>query len=212
MTKRDIIFLVDGSDHTRSGFQDIRDFLIDIVAKLDVTGTGDRVSVIQFSNIAVPNFYLNSFLKKEDVLNAIKGLTHKGGRPLYIGKALQFVKDNIITSLSGSRYLDSVPQILVLIVGGKSRDNVEGPAMVLKDFGVRTFVVGTGNSDRRELERIAVSPGHVQLVPDSSGFLNIQQKLLSTMTSLEIGTTHLSPTVIGKKSCIFKYCKSKCPN
>lgn len=200
---------MDGSDHTRSGFQDIRDFLIDIVTKLDVRSTGDRVSVIQFSNIAVPNFYLNSFLKKEDVLNAIKGLTHKGGRPLYIGKALQFVKDNIITTVSGSRYMDSVPQILVLIAGGKSRDSVEGPAMILKDFGVRTFVVGTGNSDRRELERIADSPSHMKLVPDSSGFLNIQQQLLSAISSFEIQTTTLSPTIIGKNPCIFKHCESK---
>ncbi|XP_076120642.1 collagen alpha-3(VI) chain-like [Alosa pseudoharengus] len=208
VTKRDVIFLVDSSDHTRSGFQAIRNFINDIVSKLDVQSTGDRVSVIQFSNIAVANFYLNSFLKKEDVLNAIKGLTHKGGRPLNVGRALQFVKDNILTTQSGSRYMENVPQILILLVGGKSRDSVEGPALGLKDFGVRTFVIGTGNSDRTDLERIAIGPSHIQLVPDSSGLSNIQQQLLSAITSLQIETTALSPTVNGKDNCIFKNCES----
>ena len=204
MTKRDVMFLVDGSDHTRSGFQAIQDFIFNIVTKLDVRRTGDRVSVTQFSNVAVPNFYLNSFLKQEDVLNAIKGLTHKGGRPLNIGRALQFVKDNIVTTLSGSRYKENVPQILVLVVGGKSRDNVEAPASVLKDFGVQTFVIGMGDSDRRELERIAVSPKHLQLLPDSTGLLYIQQQLLSAIVTLEIETTPISPTIMGKDRCIFK--------
>lgn len=198
MTKRDVIFLVDSSDYTRSGFQAIRDFIINIVAKLDVGSTGDRVSVVQFTTFAVPKFYLNSFFKKEDILNAIRGLTHTGGSVLNTGRALQFVKDNIINTHSGSRYVDNVPQILVLLTGGKSKDSVEGPSMALKNSGVQTFVIGTGSSDRGEIEKIAARPNHALLLGDPSGLSNIQEQLLSAMGDLETETKPLSPTMTGK--------------
>uniref|UniRef100_A0AAY4CBR5 VWFA domain-containing protein n=1 Tax=Denticeps clupeoides TaxID=299321 RepID=A0AAY4CBR5_9TELE len=155
LSKRDIVFLVDGSDNTRNGFQAIRDFLYSVAGKLNVESAKDRISVIQFSNVAVANFYLNSFTKKEDVLNSIKGLNHKGGRPLNTGKALQFVKNNIFTASSGSRYKEKVPQILVLVSSGRSKDTIDEPLSALKDIGVQIFPVGTRLSDKRELQNIS---------------------------------------------------------
>jgi len=68
----------------------------------------DRVSVVQYSREAEVHFYLNSYTTKEEVLDRVRGLRHKGGRPLYTGAALQYVRDNVFTAPSGSRRLEGL--------------------------------------------------------------------------------------------------------
>lgn len=153
--KRDIAFLVDGSDNTRRGFQAIRDFLYNIIADLTIGVNENRIAIIQYSNVAVANFHLNSFLRKEDVLNAVKGLTHKGGRPLNTGSALWYVNNNIFAATSGSRKHEGVPQILILLSGGKSKDSIGEPVTALKHAGVSIIGIGTQNSDAQEFKRIS---------------------------------------------------------
>uniref|UniRef100_A0A6Q2XA41 VWFA domain-containing protein n=1 Tax=Esox lucius TaxID=8010 RepID=A0A6Q2XA41_ESOLU len=181
-TKLDIVFLLDGSDNTRKGFPAIRDFLYKMIENFYVEQKKDRVAVIQYSNVAVANFYLNSFLRKEDMLNSVRGLSHKGGRPLNTGAALKFVKENVFTSSSGSRYMDGVKQILILLSSGRSRDNVDEPASALKEFGVLVVGIGTKSSDSRELHNISHDSSFVLTVSELIELPEIQQQLLSTMT------------------------------
>ncbi|KAK5890866.1 hypothetical protein CesoFtcFv8_014347 [Champsocephalus esox] len=93
--KRDIVFLLDGSDDTINGFPEIKLFVKSIVESLSVSESHDRVSVVQFAANPDVNFYLNSHKTKDDMLNAIDKLRHKGGRPRNTGNALQFVRDHI---------------------------------------------------------------------------------------------------------------------
>uniref|UniRef100_A0AAY5KQU1 VWFA domain-containing protein n=1 Tax=Esox lucius TaxID=8010 RepID=A0AAY5KQU1_ESOLU len=192
--RKDVVFLLDGSDGTRSGFPAMRDFVQRVVEKLTVEENRDRVSVVQYSREPEANFYLNTYTTKENVVDAVTGLRHKGGRPLNTGAALQYVRDNVFTASSGSRRLDGVPQLLILLSGGRSFDNVDTPAAALKELGVKVFAIGTRSSDSREMQRISQDPSHAMSVSDFTDLPSIQQQLLSSVETVVVGVTTETPT------------------
>ncbi|CDQ57261.1 unnamed protein product [Oncorhynchus mykiss] len=186
--KRDIVFLLDGSDGTRSGFPAVRDFIQSIVGKLSVEENRDRVSVVQYADKPEAHFYLNSHKTKDAIINAISKMRHKGGRSLNTGAALQFVRHRVFTASSGSRRLEGVPQILILLTSKKSRDDVKGPAVALKDLEIVSLGVGVGDANVRELEMISFQPGFTYQVTEFSELPTIQPQLVAALKSLSKDT------------------------
>ncbi|XP_052421925.1 collagen alpha-3(VI) chain isoform X1 [Carassius gibelio] len=206
--KRDVVFLLDGSDGTRNSFPAMRDFVQRVVEKFNIEANRDRVSVVQYSRDAEVHFYLNSYTTKEDVLDRVRGLRHKGGRPLNMGAALQYVRDSVFTATSGSRRLEGVPQILVLFSGGRSSDSVDAAASSLKELGVSTFGIGSRGSDSRELQRISSDPNYALTVSDFSELPKIQEQLLASVQDVAMPVTPTSPTLtaddaIPRKDVVF---------
>lgn len=187
---------MDGSDGTRNGFPAMRDFVEKAVEKLNVGENRDRVSVVQYSRDAEVQFYLNTYTKREDVVDSIRGLRHRGGRPLNTGAALQYARDNIFTNSSGSRRLQGVPQVLVLLTGGRSADSVDSPASALKQLGVFVIGIGTRTSDRRELQKISHEPSYALSVSEFTDLPSVQEQLSSVMSTVPMT---MRPTVTGKK-------------
>lgn len=179
--KRDIVFLLDGSDNTRNGFPAIKHFVKSTVESLFVDESLDRVSVVQFADNPKVNFYLNSHKAKSDYINAIDNLTHKGGRRLNVGAALQFVRHRVFTSSTGSRRLEGVPQILILLSSRPSTDNMEGPAFALKEHEIVSFGVGVRDANRAELEMMAFKPEFTYEVADFSQLRSAQLQLLAEL-------------------------------
>ncbi|KAF3855526.1 hypothetical protein F7725_016249 [Dissostichus mawsoni] len=118
-------------------------FPVQVIERLNIGPNEDRVAVIQFSNVARANLFLKSFMKKEAVLTAVRRLSHKGGRPLKMGAALTYVKENVFTTASGSRSLH---------IGGPSNDSVDLPSASLKESNVTIFTIGTKYADPKEME------------------------------------------------------------
>uniref|UniRef100_UPI0037E7EA12 collagen alpha-3(VI) chain-like n=1 Tax=Semicossyphus pulcher TaxID=241346 RepID=UPI0037E7EA12 len=200
------VFLLDGSDGTRSGFPAVRDFVQRVVETLSVDDKKDRVSVVQYSKDPTVQFYLNTYTTKGDILDTVRGLRHKGGRPLNTGAALQYLRDNVFTASAGSRLLEGVPQLLILISGGRSFDSVDAPASALKQLGVLTFAIGTRNSDIRELQKISHDPSYAQTVSEFTDLPNVQQQLQSSVEAVVAEVAPESPTVpvgTGKKDVVF---------
>ncbi|XP_045062339.1 collagen alpha-3(VI) chain-like [Coregonus clupeaformis] len=196
IARKDVVFLLDGSDGTKNGFPAMRDFVQRVVEKLTVEENRDRVSVVQYSRESEAHFYLNTHTTKEDVVETVRGLRHKGGRPLNTGAALQYVRDNVFTASSGSRRLEGVPQILILLNGGRSFDNVDTPASALKELGVLVFGIGTRSSDSRELQKISYDPSYALSVSEFTDLPNVQQQLLSAISTVIVQVTTMTPTVI----------------
>ncbi|XP_067300916.1 collagen alpha-3(VI) chain-like [Pseudorasbora parva] len=192
---RDVVFLLDGSDATRNGFPAIKEFVQKMVEKLEVAENRDHVSVVQYSRDPETHFYLNTYMTKEEILDGVRGLRHKGGRPLYTGAALQYVRDNVFTASTGSRRLEGVPQILVLLSGGRSFDSVEAAASSLKELGILTFGIGSSGSDSRELQRISYDPNYALFVSDFTELPNVQEQLLASVQAVSIPITPTSLTV-----------------
>ncbi|XP_075937916.1 collagen alpha-3(VI) chain-like [Anarhichas minor] len=196
-TGRDVVFLLDGSDGTRTGFPAMQDFVQRVVERLSVDDNKDRVSVVQYSRDPAVQFYLNTYATKVEILDIVRGLRHKGGRPLNTGAALQYLRNNVFTASAGSRRLEGVPQVLILLSGGRSSDSVDAPVSALKQLGVLTFAIGTKGSDSRELQKISHDDNSALSVSDFTDLQRIQQQLQSSLEALVIDVTPESPTVLG---------------
>ena len=197
---KDVVFLLDGSDATRTGFPAMRDFVQKQVETLSVDDGKDRVSVVQYSSDPAVQFYLNTYTTKREVLDSVRGLRHKGGRPLNTGAALRYLRDNVFTASAGSRRPEGVPQVLILITGGRSFDSIDEPASALKQLGVLTIAIGTRGSDPRELETITGEPSYALSVSELTDLPKVQQQVESSVEAAVIEVTTELPTVIGMLS------------
>lgn len=157
----------------------MKTFVQQVVETLNVGQNTDRVSVVQYSQNPETNFALNTYMTKQDVLVAVKNLTHKGGGPRYTGAALDYVRTNAFSELSGSRHQKGAPQIVLLLSGGRSQDNVATAAVSLKQKKVVTFCVGTRTADIIELQMIAHNPSYAFSVLAFDDVGSIQQQLVS---------------------------------
>uniref|UniRef100_A0A672FS09 VWFA domain-containing protein n=1 Tax=Salarias fasciatus TaxID=181472 RepID=A0A672FS09_SALFA len=194
---RDIVFLIDGSDDVRTRFNAIREFLVKTTESFDLDERKDQVAVVQYSNNPELSFSLDAYTTKADVLKHIASLKPKGGRPHYIGKALQFVKDNVFVSNAGGRPRDSTKQILVVLAGGRSRDSPRGPASMLKAAGVVAFAVGSRSSNSAEMQAISSDPNYIHIVPDFASLPLIEQSLRSQLSDIGVD----EETREGKNHC-----------
>ncbi|XP_046499613.1 collagen alpha-3(VI) chain isoform X4 [Equus quagga] len=182
-SKKDVVFLIDGSQSAAPEFQYIRTLIERLVDYLDVGFDTTRVAVIQFSEDPRVEFLLNAHSSKDEVQNAVRRLRPKGGRQINIGGALEYVSKNIFKRPLGSRIEEGVPQFLVLISSGKSNDEVDDSAAELKQFGVAPFTIAR-NADPEELVKISLSPEYVFSVSTFRELPSLEQKLLTPITTL----------------------------
>lgn len=191
------MFLLDGSDGTRNTFPAMRDFVQRLVEQFNIDANRDRVAVVQYGRDAEVNFYLNTYTTKGEILSSVRGLRHRGGRPLNTGAALQYVRDNVFSASAGSRKQAGVPQVLVLLSGGRSSDNIDAPASALKQSGILIWGVGTRNSSR-EVQRIVNDPSYAQSVNEFSDLPSVQQQFTSSLNNVLGQVKPLTTTVPGK--------------
>lgn len=194
--KQDVVFLIDGSSDISNSFEGIRSFIERIVETLDENR--DQVAVVQYSRDATVNFYLNSYSSKNDVLNSVRTMRHKTGRPLNVGKALDFVRQNVFASSVGGRHLDSVPQYLFVFSGGRSVDDVRGPAQLLRENGIKVFSIGTQNADMLEMQTISFTPAYYFHLTNVNNLQKILPSVEATFKGLQEMPT-FPITVAGKK-------------
>ena len=176
------------------------DFVQKVVEKFDIEESRDRVSVVQYSRDPEVQFYLNSYSTKADVLDIIRTLRHRGGRPLNTGSALQYVRDNVFTASAGSRRQQGVPQMLILLSGSKSNDNVVVPASDLKESGVLILGVGTRNSSR-EVQSIVSDPSYAHSISEISDIGSVHPQFVTALRSAVVAAMPATPTIIGKTDC-----------
>ncbi|XP_014829727.1 PREDICTED: collagen alpha-3(VI) chain-like [Poecilia mexicana] len=195
-SKRDVVFLLDGSDGSRNGFPAFREFVRRMAEELDVGKDGVRLAVVQYSDDATVYFNLATHKTKKAVIYAIRALRHNGGRSRNTGTALEFVRKHVFSASSGSRRLEGVPQLLVVLTGGSSSDDISSAALDLKQVGVFSFVIGMKSADQEELEKIASSSRFLFNFPVFSELLSIQPEMAAFIQT-EVQTQ--PPSGMGKK-------------
>ncbi|XP_061858652.1 collagen alpha-3(VI) chain isoform X2 [Colius striatus] len=182
--KKDVVFLIDGSDGVRRGFPLLKTFVQRVVESLDIGRDKVRVAVAQYSNSIQPEFLLDTHEDKADLINAIQELKVMGGSPLNTGAALDYLIKNVFTVSSGSRIAEGVPQFLILLTADRSQDDVRRPSVVLKTSGTVPFGIGIGNADLTELQTISFLPDFAIAVPDFSQLDTVQQVVSNRVIQL----------------------------
>uniref|UniRef100_G3U3T4 Collagen alpha-3(VI) chain n=1 Tax=Loxodonta africana TaxID=9785 RepID=G3U3T4_LOXAF len=202
VNKRDIVFLVDGSSALGlANFNAIRDFIAKVIQRLEIGQDLIQVAVAQFADTVRPEFYFNTYPSKREVMNTVRRMKPLNGSGLYVGSALDFVRNNLFTSAVGYRAAEKVPKLLVLIIGGKSLDGVSQPAQELKTNGIMAFAIGNKAADQAELEEIAFDSSLV-FVPAEFRVAPLQGVLPSLLAPLRTlsGTTEVR---VNKRDLIF---------
>lgn len=197
--RKDIVFLIDGSNEGRSSFPSLRSFIQKVVEGLDVAQDKIRIGVVQYSDTTRPSFQLNTHPDRQGVLSAVQRLTPIGGSPLNTGAALDYVTTNVFTSSSGSRGSEGVPQFLIFLTTGRSRDDVRRPASALKSSGVIPFAIGVRNADTTELQTISFIPDFAISVSDISQLGNVYQTITTRVSELNTGDIEIlraSPPIV----------------
>lgn len=150
-----------------------------MVTDLNINPNMDRVAVVQYSSTTEIEFNLKRYSTQGEVLSALKGLTHKGGHPLNTGAALQYVQNHVFTSAAGSRVREGVPQILIIVSGGRAGDDPRAAANALRDAGVRSIAVGTGDANTLELQLMSHMPNYTLLISDYGALLAVKERVFS---------------------------------
>lgn len=180
----DIVFIVDQSSTTQNEqFRLVRNFLFNIVAGLNIGANKVRVGVVLYSNRPKAEMYLNTYGRKQDVLNHIRRLPYTKGETTKTGEALTFVRNDVFTRRRGSRQQIGVPQLAVVITTGNSIDDVSQAARQLRESGVRIFTVGVSGYNRMGLQQIASHPPltFVFTVEDLVNLATIQKDLRTSI-------------------------------
>ncbi|XP_073534174.1 collagen alpha-4(VI) chain-like [Phyllobates terribilis] len=196
----DIVLLVDGSwSIGTENFKSMQDFLYTLINGFDVSQDNIRIGLIQYSDEPRTEFYLNSYDKKEDVLQYVQNLKYKGGGT-NTGASLQFMLENHFTESAGGRARYGIPQIAVVITDGQSQDNIKEPATEVKNSGITLYAIGIKEALLTELNEIASDPDerHVYNVADFTALQGISQNMLQVLcTTVEEATRQIGQVAQG---------------
>lgn len=177
--KADIVFLVDGSINLgRANFYTLMAFIQEIVELLFTERDDLRIGLAQYATDVNDAFFLNTYKNKNDIKLAITRVEYKGGNKINTGAAIRHVEDVHFTKEKGSRIGEGVPQILMVVTGGKSADDSKTAVLDLKKKRVRVYAVGVGGNES-ELQNLASEPTLVARVSNVNGLSeNVEQILV----------------------------------
>lgn len=167
------------------------DFVRDFVQQLNLGPNNVQVALSQYSAEPTVEFLLKTYSLKEDILRHLTNVKLKGGSTANTGAALYHMQNIVLTASSGSRAQQGVPQILILLSGKKSGDDVFGPVDRLRKAGIVLFSIGVNNADRLEMEQLAQNHGTSYFVQEKSGFPLVREQVLSSI-ALHKGTVSSS--------------------
>ncbi|KAM5327199.1 collagen alpha-3(VI) chain isoform 2-T3 [Glossophaga mutica] len=186
-SKRDILFLFDGSANVVGQLQPVRDFLYKIIDELDVRPEGTRVAVAQYSDDVRMESRFDEHQNKPELLNLVKRMKLKTGRPLNVGYALDYAGKYIFVESAGSRIQEGVPQLLVLLVAGKSSDHVEEAAQALRGRGVVIFALQAKNADPAQLQLIVPASAFILAAESLPKIGSLQPQVVNLLQTVSIG-------------------------
>lgn len=207
----DICFVVDSSgsinDRDPQNWQRVKEFMKNIVDRLEVGLEKIRISVVTFSNRGNVEFYLNDYKNNAEVKNAIDGINYAGGTTNTSG-GIWKMREDVFSFSNGDRSV--APNMAIAITDGKSTQDTEKTipfANDAKNQGIKILAVGVTDAiNMEELEGIASSPidgeQTVFTVADFDRLAELLDSLFRyiciTQTTTTVITTPALKPVLGK--------------
>lgn len=182
----DIYFLVDSSRSIgQENFEHVRQFLYALTQSLHRAGGDEfRFALVQYNSKPETEFKLNTYQTAGGVLAHIKAMSYRSGGTR-TGMALDFLTRVHLNAAAGSRAVDGVAQVVVVLTDGRSQDDVVMPAQVLRMASVEMFAVGIRDAVDSELRDMASPPyqTHVFSVDSFLSLRDIVQDLVAGLCS-----------------------------
>lgn len=181
--KADLVFLLDESgsigEQNPNDYMTMKNFTIELVNSFNVAKDFVQVGLAKFSDEFKHEFFLDQHSTREAIVSHIQGLIQrKGGTK--IGLALKSIR-KYFAAAHGGRKADGISQNLVLITDGKSSDDVEEEAYILRSMGVEVFAIGIGDIRILELLQIAGTPKRMFTVQNFDDLEKIKQEVIKTI-------------------------------
>ena len=154
----DLGFLLDvnSNNFRRDEFSNVLNSIKSTYAPFVIGDEKTRIGVLAYDEHIHTMIAMGQYSSQQSLdiaLNEVVTSTTSGDNLL--GRGLAAVKSQLFYG----KPRPEVPKILVVISGGKSKDDVLSPSKELKGLNVTIFCIGVGqNVDRSELEAIATLP------------------------------------------------------
>ncbi|XP_066293619.1 von Willebrand factor A domain-containing protein 2-like [Branchiostoma lanceolatum] len=145
----DLFFVLDGSSSLGPpNFRKVKEFTADVVDRFDISSTGTRVGVVQFSHYATMEFNLGQYADKSSTLSAIDDIGYQKGAT-YTPWALNLARKDAAWREG------VVPKVMIVVTDGQSAKDVTAASKALADEGIVVYAIGVGRADSAELLVIA---------------------------------------------------------
>jgi collagen type VI alpha len=169
-------------------------FIKDVVTQFGTTGGDIRFGLVDFSDDAIVEFYLDTHSNVNDVLNAIDGIIYFGGRT-DIADGFQTARENLINQ-RGDR--SNAPNIVILITDGIPNDRIpdtQPEANLVKQTGAQVVTVGiTTEVDADLLRALASNPSDYIASATFAELSNIVGSLVGAACPTVTPTPRPTPT------------------
>ncbi|KAK6180506.1 hypothetical protein SNE40_012649 [Patella caerulea] len=155
----DVVFVLDSSDSIwPTDFTKQLDFVKKVVNTFTIGPNNIQVGVVTFATRIKPNFQLNTYDDKKQLLTAINSIDRVDGGT-NTGAAIQYVRQEMFKGKNGARKWAA--KIVVLITDGFSQDTRKTllEASIAHSYDIKVFAIGVGGGvDSQELDGIASEP------------------------------------------------------
>lgn len=179
----DIGFLVEGSRNVlEAEFMQYMEIVKYIYSAFPISPENVHVGLGVISSNPEIIFSFDKYFDKTSLDSAVNSVEYPGIQQVAnIGQSLVVAKETFYGKSTRKR----VRKVLVLLVNGKSNDEISEPARRLRDSGVEIFCFGVGNRvDIQELIEIATSPTDNHIVINSIDSLPTGAKKLIEMLEI----------------------------
>ncbi|XP_034553245.1 collagen alpha-6(VI) chain [Notolabrus celidotus] len=155
----DIVFLID-SGIAPGEFNQFRSELPQLIKKLDVGASANRIGLAQYGRDFNVEFLLNAFETKKDTLAAVQKLRlrRRPNQPRNLGSALQSANSKFFNREAGGRAHQGYQQFLVVVTGKESADPVSRTARMIQAEGITIIGMAAGASS--DAIQSFASPGY----------------------------------------------------
>lgn len=145
-----------------------------------------QIGLAHYATDVTDVFYFNTYNNKDDILEAISRTEYKGGWKINTGNAIRHVQQTHFVKERGSRKDEGVPQILMLLTGGRSQDDGKSAALGLKNAGVRIYAIGVGDIEN-ELNDLASETTTVARASTFQELSELNERILDTLVDDVMG-------------------------
>lgn len=164
----------------RDNFKEVMEFILNLIDLFYTERDNLQFSLAHFATDVTDVFFLNTYKNKDDIISAIGRAEYKGGRRINTGAAIRYVQENHFIKERGSRKDEGIPQILMVVTGGRSADDGKTAALGLKATGVRIYAVGVGDIED-ELEHLGSVSTMVARASTFHELSELNEQILETL-------------------------------